>query len=104
LPMMYMEDAINATISLMEVDEVKVKIRSSYNLAGISFTPKQIFEAIKESVSNFEIQYQPDFRQAIADSWPGSIDESRASEDWGWKAKYDLSEMAQIMLNNVKID
>jgi nucleoside-diphosphate-sugar epimerase len=104
LPMMYMEDAINATISLMEVDEVKVKIRSSYNLAGISFTPKQIFEAIKESVSNFEIEYQPDFRQAIADSWPGSIDESRASEDWGWKAKYDLSEMAQIMLNNVKID
>ncbi|MEO9532368.1 MAG: NAD-dependent epimerase/dehydratase family protein [Crocinitomicaceae bacterium] len=104
LPMMYMEDAINATISLMEAAEADVKIKSSYNLAGISFTPKEIFEAIKENVPNFQIEYQPDFRQAIADSWPGSIDDSRASEDWGWKAKYDLREMAQIMLNNVKID
>ena len=104
LPMMYMEDAINATISLMEAPAEQVKIRSSYNLAGISFTPKDIFETIKATVPTFEITYAPDFRQAIADSWPGSIDDSRAAEDWGWKSKYDLSEMAQIMLNNVKID
>jgi nucleoside-diphosphate-sugar epimerase len=73
-------------------------------LGGISFTPKEIFEEIKKSVPNFEIEYQPDFRQKIADSWPGSIDDSRASEDWGWSAKFGLSEMAQIMLDNVQID
>lgn len=103
LPMMYMEDAIRATIDLMEAPKEKVKIKSSYNLGGISFTPQEIFEEIKKSMPNFEIEYQPDFRQKIADSWPGSIDDSRAQEDWGWSAKYGLKEMAQIMLNNVQI-
>lgn len=104
LPMMYMEDAIRATIDLMDAPAEKVKIRSSYNISGISFTPKQIFEEIKKSMPNFEIDYQPDFRQKIADSWPGSIDDTDAQKDWGWKAKYDLTALAQIMLNNISID
>jgi nucleoside-diphosphate-sugar epimerase len=104
LPMMYMEDAIRATIDLMEAPEEKIKIKSSYNLAGISFTPKDIYEEIKKIDPSFEITYSPDFRQVIADSWPGSIDDSRASEDWGWKAKYELADLAQIMLNSVQID
>ena len=104
LPMMYMEDAIRATIDLMDAPTANVKIRSSYNISGISFTPKQIFEEIKKSVPSFSIDYQPDFRQKIADSWPGSIDDAEAEKDWGWKAKYDLAALAQIMLNNISID
>ena len=104
LPMMYMEDAVRATIDLMEAPAEQVKIKSSYNLGGISFTPQEIFNEIKKSVPTFEIDYEPDFRQKIADSWPGSIDDSRATEDWGWSAKFDLSEMARIMLENVQID
>jgi nucleoside-diphosphate-sugar epimerase len=102
LPMMYMEDAIRATVDLMETDEKNVKIRSSYNIAGISFTPKDIHKEINKIMPGFEIEYAPDFRQAIADSWPGSIDDSRAKEDWGWSEKYDLRSMAQIMLDNVQ--
>lgn len=101
LPMMYMEDAIRATITLMETDVENVKIRSSYNLAGVSFTPAEIAEAIKETVPNFEIEYAPDFRQEIADSWPGSIDDEHAQKDWGWKEKYDLKAMCEVMLANV---
>jgi len=104
LPMMYMEDAIRATIDLMEAPVEQVKIKSSYNLAGISFTPKDIYEEIKKLDQSFEIEYSPDFRQSIADSWPGSIDDTRASEDWGWEAKYDLTALAHIMFNNVKTD
>jgi nucleoside-diphosphate-sugar epimerase len=101
LPMMYMEDAIRATIELMEAPAEQVKIRSSYNLAGFSFTPQQIFEEIKKHKPNFQIEYNPDFRQKIADSWPASIDDSRAQGDWNWKLKYDLSAMTKDMLKNL---
>jgi nucleoside-diphosphate-sugar epimerase len=104
LPMMYMEDAINATISLMEAPAESVKIRSSYNLGGISFTPAEIFNEIKKHRPTVEITYSPDFRQKIADSWPSSIDDSRAKTDWGWKAAYDLEKMVKIMLDNVLIN
>ena len=103
LPMMYMEDAIRATISLMEVPKEKVKIKSSYNLAGVSFTPKEITAEIQKHLPSFEVEYKPDFRQDIADSWPGSIDDKRAQEDWGWKEQYDLASMCKVMLENVKI-
>jgi nucleoside-diphosphate-sugar epimerase len=103
LPMMYMEDAIRATIELMEAPKEQVKIRSSYNLAGISFTPKQLGDAIANQQDGFKIEYAPDFRQAIADSWPNSIDDTAAQTDWGWKMKYGLTEMVKTMLENVDI-
>lgn len=103
LPMMYMEDAIRATINIMEAPKENIKIKSSYNLAGISFTPEEIYTAVKQLSPDFEIEYQPDFRQAIADSWPGSIDDSRAQEDWDWNSNYNLTDLAQIMFNNVQV-
>ena len=103
LPMMYMEDAIRATIELMEAPRESVKIRSSYNLAGLSFTPADLANAIQKEQGNFEITYAPDFRQAIADSWPNSIDDSAAKNDWGWREKYDLHQMVKTMLENVDI-
>ncbi len=102
LPMMFMEDAIRATIELMEAPAADVKIRSSYNLAGISFTPEQLANEIKKNQA-FEIKYAPDFRQEIADSWPNSIDDTAAQKDWGWKQKYDLSAMVKIMLDKVDV-
>ena len=87
----------------METDKANVKIRSSYNISGMSFTPEEIYAAITNFEPDFQIEYAPDFRQAIADSWPASIDDSRAKEDWGWQAKYDLKALAQIMLNNVNV-
>jgi nucleoside-diphosphate-sugar epimerase len=104
LPMMFMEDAINATIQLMESPAETIKIRSAYNLGGISFTPKTISEAIQNVLPNFEIVYQPDFRQAIADSWPNSIDDSIAEKDWGWKHQFDLDAMVKVMLENVQVE
>ncbi|EOZ96746.1 L-threonine 3-dehydrogenase [Indibacter alkaliphilus LW1] len=101
LPMMYMPDAIKATLDLMHAPKEKVKIRSSYNLAAISFSPKEIFESIKKHYPNFTIGYEPDFRQAIADSWPDSIDDSRSREDWGWKHDYDLGKMTADILTNL---
>ncbi len=101
LPMMYMEDAIRATIELMQAPAENVKIRSSYNLAGISFTPKEIYEAIKKYKPDFKITYNPDFRQSIADSWPASIDDTEAREHWGWNPKYDLDTMTRVMLENL---
>ena len=101
LPMMYMEDAIRATIELMDAPKENVKIRSSYNLAGISFTPEQLALAIQENLPTFKMKYNPDFRQAIADSWPDSIDDAAAKHDWGWKEKYDLKAMVETMLKNV---
>lgn len=101
LPMMYMEDAIRATINLMEAPKESIKIRSSYNLAGISFTPVEIFNAIKRVRPNFEIEYAPDFRQKIADSWPSSIDDTHARQDWNWEPEFDLEKMCEIMLDNV---
>jgi len=102
LPMMYMDDAIRATIEIMQVADEKVKIRSAYNLAGISFTPAQIAEEIKKHIPNFTITYKPDSRQKIADSWPASIDDSCAREDWGWKHQYDMDSMTTSMLENLK--
>lgn len=101
LPMMYMPDAIRATIELMEAPAEKIKIRSSYNLAGISFTPEEIAASIRKHIPEFTITYKPDFRQAIADSWPRSIDDSRAQQDWGWKAEYNLDKMTEDMLKNI---
>ena len=102
LPMMYMPDAIKATIEIMQADADKVKVRSSYNLAGISFSPKEIAEEIKKHIPDFSISYKPDSRQQIADSWPQSIDASEASKDWGWKPEYDLKRMTDDMMKNLK--
>ena len=102
LPMMYMSDAIRATIELMEASVEKVKIRSSYNLAGVSFTPKEIAAEVSKHIPNFEMSYNPDFRQTIADSWPSSIDDSHAQKDWGWELKYDLEKMTSDMMRNLK--
>lgn len=101
LPMMYMPDAIKATLDLMNAPKEDVKIRSSYNLSAMSFCPQDIYESIKKHIPNFEIEYAPDYRQAIADSWPGSIDDSRAREDWGWKPQYSLDEMTKDILENL---
>ena len=102
LPMMYMPDAIRATIELMEAPAEQVKIRSSYNLAGVSFTPKQIAEKVSKHIPNFEMSYKPDFRQEIADSWPSSINDTHAQNDWGWKLEYDLEKMTSDMMKNLK--
>jgi nucleoside-diphosphate-sugar epimerase len=102
LPMMYMPDAIKATIDLMHADAEKVKIRSSYNLSGMSFSPKEIAEEIRHHYPAFSISYKPDSRQQIADSWPQSIDDSAAQKDWGWKAAYDLKKMSDDMFKHLK--
>ncbi|MDD3771765.1 MAG: NAD-dependent epimerase/dehydratase family protein [Weeksellaceae bacterium] len=102
LPMMYMDDAIRATIELMQADKNKLSIRTSYNLHALSFTPKELAEEIKKHLPDFKIRYQPDFRQAIADSWPASIDDSVAQKDWNWKPEFDLEKMSQTMLKNLK--
>jgi len=102
LPMIYMEDAVRATIELMECPAEQIKIRTSYNLAGLSFTPEEIAAEIKKHLPNFTIKYDPDFRQAIADSWPASIDDSAARTDWNWKPSFDLSKMTKEMLVQLK--
>ncbi len=102
LPMMYMPDAIRATLELMEAPADKVRERQSYNLAGISFTPAEIGAAITRRIPDFSIDYAPDFRQAIADSWPRSIDDAAAQRDWGWKGRYDLDAMVLDMLDNLR--
>lgn len=101
LPMMYMEDAIRATLELMHSDAENVKVRSSYNLAGMSFSPKEIAESIKKFYPNFSIDYKPDYRQAIADSWPKSIDDSSAQKDWGWRPNYNLEKMTEVMITEL---
>ncbi len=98
LPMMYMPDAIKATLDLMHAPKEKIGIRSSYNLAAISFSPKEIYESIKDYLPDFTISYAPDFRQKIADSWPDSIDDSKAREQWGWKPEYNLDRMTEDIL------
>ena len=102
LPMIYMEDAVRATMELMECPAEQIKIRTSYNLAGLSFTPEEIAAEIKKHLPNFTIKYDPDFRQAIADSWPASINDNAARTDWGWKPRYDLSEMTKEMLKQLR--
>lgn len=101
LPMMYMPDALRATIRIMEAPASDIRIRSSYNIAGISFSPEEIAAAIKTEIPDFEITYHPDFRQKIADSWPCIIDDTRAREDWGWKHEFDLKAMVKNMLQNL---
>lgn len=102
LPMMYMPDAIRATIELMEAPAERVKERTSYNLAGFSFNPAEIAAEVKRHVPGFEMAYAPDHRQAIADSWPRSIDDSAARSDWGWKPQFDLRAMVDDMMLNLK--
>jgi nucleoside-diphosphate-sugar epimerase len=103
LPMMYMPDAINATLQLMESPIENIKIRTSYNIASMSFSPKEIAAEIKKHMPEFAINYEPDYRQSIADSWPQSIDDTPAREDWGWKHQYELPQMTKEMLENVVI-
>ncbi len=102
LPMMYMPDAIRATIELMEASAEKISVRTSYNLSSMSFSPREITAEIAKLVPGFVTTYQPDYRQAIADSWPQSIDDSVARKDWGWKHEYDLPAMTRDMLQNLK--
>jgi nucleoside-diphosphate-sugar epimerase len=102
LPMMFMDDAIRATIELMEAPSEQVKIRSAYNLAGCSFTPAELAAEIQTHIPDFNIDYAPDFRQTIADSWPNSIDDSAAASDWGWKAHFDTKAMVKVMLENIQ--
>ena len=104
LPMMYMDDAIKATIQIMQTESEQIKIRSSYNLAAMSFSPKQIFEEIKKHYPHFSIAYQPDFRQKIANSWPASIDDSLARTDWNWKNDYDLESMTKEMFHKLNTE
>jgi len=102
LPMMYMEDAIEATIKIMDANPSTIKIRSSYNLAAMSFTPEDIATEIKKKIPSFKIYYHSDFRQQIADSWPKSIDDNCARKDWGWKNNFDLEKTSEIMLHNLQ--
>ncbi len=102
LPMMYMEDAVRATIELMDAPSEKLRIRTSYNLAAMSFNPEEIAKSIKRIIPGFEIDYNPDFRQDIADTWPQSIDDSFAKEDWGWNPEFDLDQMTDAMITAIK--
>ena len=102
LPMMYMPDAIRATIELMEAPSEKIKVRTSYNLSGMSFSPVEIGDEIRKHIPGFQLDFKPDYRQQIADSWPKSIDDSKAKEDWGWKPEFDLTKMTADMLVNLE--
>lgn len=102
LPMMMMEDAIRATIGIMEAPSEQIKIRSSYNLAGCSFTPAELAKEIQTLLPNFKISYAPDFRQQLADSWPNSIDDTYAQKDWGWKAEYDIKKLVKTMVFEIQ--
>ena len=103
LPMIYMPDAIRATIELMEADADKVAIRSSYNVAGVSFNPRELTAAIQAARPDFKVAYKPDSRQQIADSWPKSLDDSRATSDWGWQSRVKVDEMVASMLKNIDV-
>ena len=102
LPMMYMEDAVHATVQIMQVNANQINIRTSYNLSAMNFTPKELASAIHQHLPNFTISYKPDYRQAIADSWPDSIDDSKAREDWGWLPNYTLSKMTKDIILNLQ--
>ena len=103
LPMMYMPDCLNATIQLFQADKTKLKHHSDFNLAAISFTVEELANEIKKHLPEFEIDYKPDYRQKIADTWPKTIDDSAAREEWGWKHDYNLEKMVEDMLKNIKI-
>ena len=102
LPMLFMPDAIQATIQLMETERSQLSIHSAYNLGGMSITPDQVYREIRKEIPGFTISYKPDFRQAIADTWPQSVDDSLASKDWGFKQNYDLEKMTGIMLKEIR--
>ena len=102
IPMMYMSDAIRATLEIMDEVAEHIKIRSSYNIAGLSFSPKEIAQEIKKHIPKFEMHYKSDYRQAIADSWPQNIDDSAAFKDWNWKSSVNLQEMTSDMLKNIE--
>lgn len=102
LPMMFMDDAIRATLQIMEAPTENIKERSAYNLAAMSFTPKEMAENIKTVLPKFKIAYKPDFRQEIANSWPSSIDDTNAQRDWKWKAEFNLQKTTETMLKNLK--
>ncbi|APS39157.1 MULTISPECIES: NAD-dependent epimerase/dehydratase family protein [Salegentibacter] len=104
LPMMYMPDAIRATLELMEAPASEIKTRTSYNVSGVSFTPAELAEEINKHIADFKILYEPDFRQHIADSWPQSINDEVAEQEWGWKPKYDLKKITIDMLKNIKCE
>ena len=103
LPMMYMEDAIRTTIELMDTPIENIKIRSSYNITGMSFSPKEIAQSIQNHIADFEINYSIDYRNKIAETWPDSISDSSARKDWNWKARYDLNKMTKNMLENLSL-
>lgn len=103
LPMMMMDDAIRATLKIMQSPSEKIEIRSSYNLAGFSFTPAQLADEIKRHIPEFSISYAPDFRQEIADSWPASIDDEEARKHWGWSPEFDLTQMVSTMLKAISL-
>jgi nucleoside-diphosphate-sugar epimerase len=103
LPMMYMNDAIRGTIQLAETEFSKLKNHSNFNFAGVSFSCQELADEIKKHIPEFQISYEPDFRQQIADSWPQSIDDSEAKKQWGWKAEYDLAKITADMLTNLKL-
>lgn len=103
LPMIYMEDAIRATIELMEAPLKNLSVRTSYNIAGLSFNPEELASSIKEILPEFQISYKPDFRQDIANSWPESIDDSKARQDWNWKPKYNLKKISVDMIKNLQL-
>ena len=102
LPMMYMDDAINATIQIMQANTNDIKVRTSYNLAAISFTPQEIAAEIKKHIPDFSVTYTPDFRQQIAESWPKIIDDSKAREDWNWQHQFDLTLMTNDIITNLQ--
>ena len=102
LPMMYMEDAVHATVQIMQVNANQINIRTSYNLSAMNFTPKELASAIHQHLPNFTMTYKTDYRQAIADSWPDSIDDTKAREDWGWSPNYTLSKMTKDILENLQ--
>ena len=103
LPMMYMEDAISATLQLMDAPSAGISVRSSYNLGALSFTPAQMAESIRTHIPDFQISYEPDYRQEIADSWPQSIDDSKAREDWGWVPRFGLEDITREMLSHLRM-
>lgn len=103
LPMMYMDDAVRATLALMNASPEKIKIRSSYNISALSFCPEELVEKIKKQIPDFQIHYEPDYRQQIAESWPRSIDDTAARNDWGWLPSFSLSEMTEEMLNHLQV-
>ncbi|RYY27211.1 MAG: NAD-dependent epimerase/dehydratase family protein [Chitinophagaceae bacterium] len=104
LPMMYMEDAVMATIRLMGAPSSSISVRTSYNVAALSFAPRKLAEVIASMVQGFSVEYEPDFRQVIAESWPDFIDDSLASKDWNWQPHFDLESMCKVMLDNLGVD